>query len=226
VFVIPLATERVVRRMMTMKFVAFLLLFLAALTSLAPDGAAQIKFNEILADPNSDWDGDGAVNSKLDEWVEIINDGAAAVDLSAFRISDLSAGTDFRFGLSGTLGPGETRVFYGTDVVAWQNANGVSAFGLSLNNSGDAVYLYRVTAVDTSVVDSYQYATNQVKDDRSVGRYPDGGDMWVIFDGLNPYSGTDYPVASGCLPSPGAGSNCPSPVKTSSWGQVKSKYSM
>ncbi|MCK5407595.1 MAG: lamin tail domain-containing protein [Candidatus Krumholzibacteria bacterium] len=208
-----------------MKFVAFLLLFLAALTSLVPDGAAQIKLNEILADPNSDWSGDGEVNSKLDEWVEIINDGAAAVDLSAFRISDLSAGTDFRFGLSGMLGPGETRVFYGADVVAWQTANGVSAFGLSLNNSGDTVYLYQVTAVDTSVVDSYPYATNQVKDDRSVGRYPDGGGTWAIFDGLNPYNGTDYPVASGCFPSPGAVSNCPTPVKTSSWGQVKSKYS-
>ena len=208
-----------------MKFVAFLLLFLAALTSLVPDGAAQIKLNEILADPNSDWNGDGEVNSKLDEWVEIINDGAAAVDLSAFRISDLSAGTDFRFGLSGMLGPGETRVFYGADVVAWQTANGVSAFGLSLNNSGDTVYLYQVTAVDTSVVDSYPYAANQVKDDRSVGRYPDGGGTWAIFDGLNPYNGTDYPVASGCLPSPGAVSNCPTPVKTSSWGQVKSKYS-
>ncbi len=208
-----------------MKFVAFLLLFLAALTSLVPDGAAQIKLNEILADPNSDWSGDGEVNWKLDEWVEIINDGAAAVDLSAFRISDLSAGTDFRFGLSGTLGPGETRVFYGADVVAWQTANGVSAFGLSLNNSGDTVYLYQVTAVDTSVVDSYPYATNQVKDDRSVGRYPDGGGAWAIFDGLNPYNGTDYPVASGCHPSPGAVSNCPTPVKTSSWGQVKSKYS-
>ena len=208
-----------------MKFVAFLLLFLAALTSLVPDGAAQIKLNEILADPNSDWGGDGEVNSKLDEWVEIINDGAAAVDLSAFRISDLSAGTDFRFGLSGTLGPGETRVFYGADVVAWQTANGVSAFGLSLNNSGDTVYLYQVTAVDTSVVDSYPYATNQVKDDRSVGRHPDGGGTWAIFDGLNPYNGTDYPVSSGCLPSPGAVSNCPTPVKTSSWGQVKSKYS-
>jgi len=208
-----------------MKFVAFLLLFLAALTSLVPDGAAQIKLNEILADPNSDWSGDGEVNSKLDEWVEIINDGAAAVDLSSFRISDLSAGTDFRFGLSGMLGPGETRVFYGADVVAWQTANGVSAFGLSLNNSGDTVYLYQVTAVDTSVVDSYPYATNQVKDDRSVGRYPDGGGTWAIFDGLNPYNGTDYPVASGCLPSPGAVSNCPTPVKTSSWGQVKSKYS-
>ncbi len=208
-----------------MKFVAFLLLFLAALTSLVPDGAAQIKLNEILADPNSDWSGDGEVNSKLDEWVEIINDGAAAVDLSAFRISDLSAGTDFRFGLSGMLGPGETRVFYGADVVAWQTANGVSAFGLSLNNSGDTVYLYQVTAVDTSVVDSYPYAANQVKDDRSVGRYPDGGGTWAIFDGLNPYNGTDYPVASGCLPSPGVVSNCPTPVKTSSWGQVKSKYS-
>ena len=207
------------------RFVAFLLLFFGALSSLAPDGAAQVKLNEMIADPNSDWDSDGVVNSKLDEWVEIINTGSNTVDLGVYRITDQSAGKVYTNAISYSTSLGETRVIYGTQVVAWQTANSVSAFGFSLNNSGDTVYLYQVTAVDTSVVDSYPYATNQVKDDRSVGRYPDGGGTWAIFDGLNPYNGTDYPVASGCLPSPGAVSNCPTPVKTSSWGQVKSKYS-
>lgn len=208
-----------------MRFVAFLLLFAAALSTLAPAGAAQVKLNEILADPGRDWDGDGAVDSKLDEWVEIINAGPAAVDLGSYRITDASAGQSFRFALSGNLAPGETRVFYGAEVVAWQSANGVSAFGLSLNNSGDTVYLYQVTAGDTSVVDSYQYASNQVTDDRSVGRHPDGSETWAIFDGLNPYGGDDYTVAAGCLPSPGSVSICPSPTETSSWGRVKSLYS-
>lgn len=208
-----------------MRFVAFLLLSVATLSIMAPAGAAQIKLNEILADPARDWDGDGAVNSKLDEWVEIVNDGTAAVDLGAYRITDQSAGKEFRFSLSGTIEAGETRVFYGNEVVAWQNANGVSAFGLSLNNSGDTVYLYQVAAGDTSAVDSYQYATSQVTDDRSVGRHPDGGATWAIYDGLNPYTGDDYAVASGCLPSPGTPSICPSPTETSSWGRVKSLYS-
>jgi hypothetical protein len=223
--IIPLATEREVRRMMKMRFVAFLLPFIIAVTSLAPDGAAQIKLNEILGDPNSDWDGDGGVNSRTDEWVEVINIGATAVDLGVYRISDESAGTNFRFALSGTIGAGETKVYNGAEVVAWQNANGVSAYGLSLNNGGDTVYLYQINGTDTSVVDSYTFATVQVADDRAVGRVPDGGDTWAIFDALNPYNGGDYAVASGCRPSPGIRSTCPTPAEASTWGRMKSKFS-
>lgn len=208
-----------------MRFVAFLLPFVFVFAALAPSGAAQIKLNEILADPASDWDNDGSVSSKLDEWVEVINTGTSTVDLAAYRITDASAGTEFRFELSGTLPPGETRVFYGSEVVAWQGANGVSTYGLSLNNSGDTVYLYRIAGADTSVADSYGYATQQVQDDRAVGRLPDGDASWVIFDALNPYSGDDYTVASGCRPSPGTKAGCPSPAELSSWGRVKAQYS-
>jgi hypothetical protein len=210
---------------MMKRFVAFLLLFFGILASLAPAGAAQIRLNEILADPDSDWNGDGTVHSKLDEWVEIINAGPDPMDLGLFRITDLSAGRDFRFALGGTLAPGETRVIYGAEVVAWQNANGVSAYGFSLNNSGDTVYLYRVSGSDTTVADSYAYASTQTADDRSVGRQPDGGDAWVIFDGLNPYNGSDYPVATGCPPSPGGPVDCSTPTEASTWGKVKSRYS-
>jgi hypothetical protein len=196
-----------------MRFVAFLLPFVFIFAALAPAGAAQVKLNEILADPNSDWDSDGSLSSKLDEWVEVINTGTS------------TAGTAFRFALSGTLAPGETRVFYGSQVVAWQSSHGVSTLGLSLNNSGDTVTLYRITGSDTSLADSYAYATQQVQDDRAVGRLPDGSPDWMIFDALNAYSGSDYEVASGCSPSPGAKAGCPTPAKTSSWGRVKSQYS-
>jgi hypothetical protein len=210
---------------MMMRFVAFLLPFIVAFAVLAPAGSAQVLLNEILADPASDWDNDGSVSSKLDEWVEVINAGAIAVDLAAYRLSDTSAGTSFRFALTGTLAPGATRVFYGAEVVAWQTANGVSAYGLSLNNGGDTVSLYRIAGVDTSVVDSYSYVTAQVADDRAVGRLPDGAALWVIFDALNAYGGSDFPVASGCRPSPGITAACPTPAELSSWGRVKSQYS-
>ncbi len=64
-----------------------------------------------------------------------------------------------------------------------------------------------------------------MQDDRSVGRLPDGDASWMIFDGLNPYTGDDYPVASGCRPSPGARAGCPTPVESTSWGRVKAQYS-
>jgi hypothetical protein len=211
--------------MMKMRYVAFLLISILALSSLAPDGAAQIKLNEVLADPNTDWDGDGTTNSKLDEWVEIMNVGTASVDLDSYRLTDESAGDNWRFALSGTLAPGAIRVFNGAEVVAWQNANGVSAFGLSLNNSGDTVYLYKLSASDTTVVDSYNYVTNEVKDDRSVGRLPDGSGAWVLFDGLNPYTGSNPPIPTGCFPSPGTATGCQTPTEMSTWGSMKSRYS-
>jgi hypothetical protein len=207
-----------------MKYVAFFIACLMVLAALAPQGNAQVRLNEILGDPVTDWNGDGGVDSKLDEWVEIVNVGTATVDLSRFRISDASAAESFRFALSGTLAPGEVRVYFGSDVVAWQAANGVGQFGLSLNNSGDTVLLYEVNGADISVADSYAYATASVADDRSVGRLPSGTGDWAVFDGLNPYAGSDPPAASGCLPSPGKTPSCPTATRASTWGRVKALY--
>jgi len=207
-----------------MKYVAFFLCLLLTSAVLASAGVAQVRLNEILGDPATDWNGDGNVDSKLDEWVEIINTGTSSVDLSRFRISDLSAGTDFRFALTGTLAPGEVKVYFGSDVVAWQAANGVAQFGLSLNNGGDTVYLYEVEGAEPTVGDSYAYVTAEVADDRAVGRMPNGSGSWVIFDGLNPYKGSQPPVPTGCSPSPGSTTQCPTPTHASTWGLVKSLY--
>jgi len=207
-----------------MKYVAFFISCLIVLASLAPRAAAQVRLNEILADPATDWNGDGTVDSKLDEWVEIVNAGSTPVDLSLYRISDASAGESFRFALSGTLAPGEVKVYYGSDVVAWQAANGVSQFGFSLNNSGDTVSLYQVNGADISVADAQAYVTAEVANDRSFGRLPSGSGGWVIFDGLNPYTGAQPPVATGCNPSPGGTVACPTPTQASTWGRVKALY--
>ncbi|HEU4365335.1 MAG TPA: lamin tail domain-containing protein [Candidatus Krumholzibacteria bacterium] len=207
-----------------MKYVAFFISCLLVLATFAPEGFAQVRLNEILGDPATDWNGDGNVDSKLDEWVEIVNTGASPVDLSRFRISDASAGESFRFALSGTIAPGEVRVYYGSDVVAWQAANGVAQFGLSLNNSGDTVSLYEVNGADIAVADARAYATAEVANDRSIGRMPSGTGDWVIFDALNPYTGTQPPVATGCSPSPGETVACPTPTQASTWGRVKALY--
>lgn len=207
-----------------MKYVAFFISCLLVLATFTPEGFAQVRLNEILGDPATDWNGDGNVDSKLDEWVEIVNTGASPVDLSRFRISDASAGESFRFALTGTIAPGEVRVYYGSDVVAWQAANGVAQFGLSLNNSGDTVSLYEVNGADIAVADAQAYATAEVANDRSFGRMPSGTGDWVIFDALNPYTGSQPPVATGCSPSPGETVACPTPTQASTWGRVKALY--
>jgi hypothetical protein len=207
-----------------MKYVAFFIACLIVSASLAPETAAEVRLNEILADPVTDWNGDGNVDSKLDEWVEIVNTGTAAVDLSTYRISDASAGEAFRFALTGSIAPGEVKVYFGSDVVAWQAANGVAQFGLSLNNAGDTVSLYEVGGTGISVADAQAYVTVEVANDRSFGRMPSGTGDWVIFDGLNPYTGSQPPTATGCNPSPGETVACPTPTQASTWGRIKALY--
>ncbi len=207
-----------------MKYVAFFISCLLIVTALASPGVAQIRLNEMLGDPATDWNGDGTVDPKLDEWVEVINTGSSPVDLSNYRISDASAGTDYRFALSGTLAAGEVRVYFGSDVVAWQAANGVGQFGLSLNNGGDTITLYDVSGTDPQVADAHTYASAEVADDRSTGRVPNGTGDWVIFDGLNPYTGAQPPVPTGCMPSPGSAVSCPTATQSSTWGNIKALY--
>lgn len=201
----------------------FLCLFAGVVTS---DSFAQVRLNEILADPVGDWDGDGTVSSKNDEWVEIVNAGTSTVDLSCFRLGDLSGGYTWRFGFGGTLAPGQVLVVYGSDAVAWQGVNGFPSFGLSLNNGGDTVFLYDVAGPDTVIVDEYAYQSFEVLDDRSTGRFPDGADNWAVFDALNPYGGTTPPLGNGCAPSPGSSNVCgdPLPVERSTWGSIKELY--
>ena len=207
-----------------MKYVAFFISCFTVLASLAPRSSAEVRLNEILADPATDWNGDGNVDSKLDEWVEIINTGSTPVDLSTYRISDASAGESFRFALTGTIAAGEAKVYFGSDVVAWQAANGVSQFGFSLNNGGDTVTLYQVNGVDIATADAQAYVTAEVANDRSFGRLPVGTGNWVIFDALNPYTGSQPPTATGCSPSPGEAVSCPTPTQATTWGRVKALY--
>jgi hypothetical protein len=209
-----------------MRIVAIFLCSLLALGVLSPGVSAQVRLSEILADPATDWDHDGTVSTKADEWVEIANMGSSSVDLASYRLADASAGFDWRFGFAGTLAPGEVRVVYGSDAVGWESGNGFPALGLSLNNAGDTVFLYDTAGGDTVVVDQYTYAAFEVLDDRAAGRLPDAAGTWAVFDSLNPYGGTTPPLGTGCAPSPGAYNDCvPAlPTEESTWGAIKSLF--
>ena len=189
----------------------------------APAAAPDVRISEILAGPARDWDGSGVFSSRDDEWIEIVNAGPTPVSLDEYRVSD-GGTTMFRYGFSGMLGPGAVRLVLGSESVAWEMANGVSTTGLSLNNAGDAVRLWRVVGPDTTLADSYAYASFEVLDDRSVARVPDGASTWQLFDGLNPYSGTTPPFGTGCNPTPGAANACPTAVEPAAWTRIKRLY--
>jgi len=185
------------------------------------DGSG-ILINELLADPASDWDGDSVVNSRDDEWVEIVNAGAAPVLLDAYRLA--GADTTWRYNFSGTLAPGDVRVVYGSESYAWEQANGEPQYGFRLANTGGTVLLFRLGPADTVLCDAVSYQDHEADDDRSSGRYPDGGPDWKLFDALNPYGGAAEPQGTGCSPSPGTVVNCPTPVRSGTWGKLKHRY--
>ena len=181
-----------------------------------------MRLNEILAAPAHDWNGDGVFSSRDDEWVEIANTGAADLALDGFVLMD--GDSIPRFAFTGTLAAGAVKVIYGKDSFDWEKATGHPAFGLSLGNSGDRVTLWHVAGVDTAFVDGYTYASHISTSDRAVGRSVVTGE-WVLFDGLNPYSGAAIPGGTGCQPTPGTPNVCSTtPTRNRSWGEVKTRF--
>jgi hypothetical protein len=199
---------------------------LGAILSAAP-ASAQLVLNELLPDPASDWDGDGTVDAKLDEWVEVFNAGTEEVHLTEYWLRD-GLGDAVHLNLFGVLAPGQVAVFYGYQAVAWQEENDAGSSGLSLNNGGDTVQLLRTDPDDPAsllLVDEKIYGAHEGADDRAPGRLPDG-EAWSLFDALNPYGGDELPAGNGCEPTPGAGNACDdqTPVDAATWSGVRGRW--
>ncbi|UCF05532.1 MAG: lamin tail domain-containing protein [bacterium] len=204
----------------------FILLVTAVFTTLTIPAVSgsQVLINEFLADPARDWDGDGVTNFRDDEWIEIINGGEAAVDLDGLYLADGDGEIVWRYGFTGSLAPGAVRIVFGSDSRVWEEANGYPIYGLSLNNAGDRLSLYRVSGTDTLLVDSYVYEDMAADDDRSVGRDERHLGTWVIFDAYNPCSERCVPAGAGCIPTPGQTNGCITSTRLESWGSIKRIY--
>lgn len=202
--------------------IALALLLLAGFCGTPPVANAQgVRLNEILAGPARDWDGSGAFSSRDDEWIEIANAGGGTADLTGFFVTD--GDSIPRYAFSGTLAPGATLLVTGKMSYDWEKATGQPAFGLSLGNAGDSVLLWQVAGSDTSLVDAYAFKSHEAAADRASGRDAATG-AWVLFDGLNPYTGSLLPQGTGCAPTPGAPNDCAgTPVRSTSWGSVKAR---
>ena len=184
--------------------------------------------NEVLADPALDWNGDGLVDAKNDEWIELRNIDTVPIDLSQYWLRDSSSDTpDLQ--LSGVADPDEHIVVFGSDSVAWQAAHGLSQTGFALNNTGDLVQLLRTIPGTDPVQYELMFAVSiydhGAEDDRSCG-FDTAHVEWLLFDALNAYPGAVEPVGSGCPPSPGAPNVCGGQVanEPASFGAVKATY--
>lgn len=193
-------------------------------SSTAPATTEDLKLSEFLAAPARDWNGDGATDARADEWVELVNAGGVPVDLGEYRIAD--GDSTIRIALSGTLLPGAYTLATGQDALDWQRSVGRSATGLSLNNAGDTVRLFRLAGADTIEVDAKAYNSIEGGSDRSAGRLDPLVDAsWALFDALNPYTGSGVPQGSKCPPTPGFTNGCTTDTKVgTTWGRIKTMY--
>jgi len=139
----------------------------AAFTITTGGGTANVILNEILAnEPGSNTAG---------EFVEIVNIGTAAADLSGWTLSDSTA-TRHTFPSGTSLAAGKAVVvFAGASAIpaGLTNAVAASTGALSLNNSGDTVTL---TSNTSTVISSFTYTSTLAgQDGVSMNRNPDAG---------------------------------------------------
>ena len=187
--------------------------------------AQPLRISEVLSAPLSDWDGDGEVDSVNDEWFEIVNVTNETISLAHLYMRD-GTGEAYHYGFSGTLIPGQARVVTGTMAKVWQAANNAGSSGLSLNNTGDRVELWRDDPDATPIlVDVIQVPPHAAAPDRSIALDLVTG-AYVLHDGLNPYNGSLFPGGNGCPPSPGVAGTCDAqvPVSDESWGKLKEAF--
>lgn len=109
-----------------------------------PTQVGKAVVNEILAAPNGDYNADGSQSASQDEYVEVVNAGAAALNLTGWSISD-AVGVRHVFGNGSTIPPGGALVVFGGGapalVAGTTLVQKASSGQLGLNDGGDTVVL-------------------------------------------------------------------------------------
>lgn len=107
-----------------------------------PEG--KLVINEVLADPAPDYDanGDGYRDAREDEFIELVNVGEAALDLSGATISD-AVTVRFTFPEGTLIEPGYALVVFGGGTPTLEASDWLVADGLYLNNGGDSLFVHR-----------------------------------------------------------------------------------
>ncbi|MFN3261573.1 MAG: lamin tail domain-containing protein, partial [Pikeienuella sp.] len=134
-----------------------------------------LVINEILADPagdlTGDANGDGTRDATQDEFVEIVNAGTEAADLSGLTLSD-GVAVRHVFPEGTILGAGAAIVVFGGGTPAGDFGGALvqvaSTGALGLNNGGDTVTL----SGPAGVIDSVSYG-GEGGDNQSLTRDPD-----------------------------------------------------
>ncbi|MGM0575945.1 MAG: lamin tail domain-containing protein [Myxococcota bacterium] len=156
------------------------------------DEEPRLLVNEILADPapgaEGDANGDGERHASRDEFLELINAGAAELDLSGWTISDRVM-VRHVFPEGTVLPPGGALVVFGggeVDLVAGTTLFQTASTGmLGMNNSGDAI---RIGDLDGNILAEVSY-DREGGEDMALVRTVDG-DPEAAFVQAPPTPGT------------------------------------
>lgn len=213
------------RRVAAVVFVCQFAIVLTAVAGYPAPGAAQLRISEVLSAPTEDYDLDGEVDSKSDEYVEVHNPSAETVQLANWFLRD-GTGDAYHYGFAGSIPPGGTLVVTGTMSQVWQANNDAGTSGLSLNNTGDVVELWFADPESTPVlIDTVTVPPHAAQAGRSIA-LDFVTDEYVLHDALAPYGGASVPLATGCAPNPGIPGTCTGGVPTAAraWGALKADY--
>ncbi len=136
-----------------------------------------IFINEFLAG-NTNTNSDAA--SEYDDWVELYNGGATAVDVGGLFITDdLNKTTSYQIP---TTSPLQTTIQPGGFLLLWcdeQLDQGILHIDIKLSSNGEQIGLFQINGDSTHVVDSLSFLVQT--DDISAGRSTDGAPIFVPF---------------------------------------------
>jgi uncharacterized protein YjdB len=139
-----------------------------------------LVLNELLADPPDglagDSNRDGVRDSDNDEFVEVVNNSNAPVDVSGVVIADATANR-FTFAPGTTLAPGRAALIFGGGTPNLNDPNFGGALvlttaSLSLNNTADTVTVKLTVAGSDVVIDTFTYGA-EADTNQSLTRSPD-----------------------------------------------------
>ncbi len=147
----------------------------------------ELKINEFLASNVSGIQDD---DEEYEDWLEIYNAGAWAVDLAGYHVST-------SMGNTGTMVPSGqpllTTVPAGGFLLLWMDGEteeGLTHMGNTLSSAGGSIVLWAPDG--ETVIDSYSYEDQD--NDVSEGRSSDGGADWTFFSSPTPGESNGGPL--------------------------------
>jgi uncharacterized protein (TIGR03437 family) len=144
----------------------------------ASNGTGILLINEIMADNDSAFQDPNEAGA-YEDWFEVYNPGAAAVNMSGMYITDnLSNPTKWKVPDGVSIPAGGRLVFMADN----EPAQGGQHATWQLSGDGEAIGIYDTDG--KTLIDSYTFGTQQT--DISIGRVTDGAATWSYFKPATP----------------------------------------